>query len=515
VKRHFPLVLLILISCIVGLLMLPGYGESTDERSQWSYGERTVRAFESLLRTGRPIVEETPAQGGHGPAFILMVTLLKDLFLPAGTAVQRLYFSHFLYFLMFLVGVVSLYFLTRRWMSEIAAFGAALLFCTQPVLVGHAFINPKDVIFMSLLIASAVLGLRLVDRSETSLQASAKPLSEGMRSFFRQFLRLDIWLAAFVLGFSSAIRIAAPLIGLVVLGYILVSRKWHALPAFVAYGLIALCFMLLFWPYLWPDPVGRFLESTLTNTYYPDSHSTLFRGALMDSQQTSRFYLPVLLAIQLTETTLFLLLLGTVALLRKVRWELVVVITIWFILPFLLVLWTRTTLYGNFRQVFFILPSLFLLAGLGLDWLLSLFRRPVIQYSLIFLMILPGLYANIRLYPYQYVYYNQLTGGLRGAYRVYELDYWHLAYREAQEYLNENAGLNANIYAGGTKQNAQTFARPDLIFNALGGRRLCCEGYDYVIVSTAENADERYDGLPTVFLVEREGVPLVYVKKPR
>jgi hypothetical protein len=165
--------------------------------------------------------------------------------------------------------------------------------------------------------------------------------------------------------------------------------------------------------------------------------------------------------------------------------------------------------------VFFILPPLFLIAGLGLDWLLSRIRRPVFQYLIVFLAVLPGLYANVTLYPYQYVYYNQLAGGLRGAYGQFETDYWHLAYREAQEYINENAGMNANIYAGGTKQNAQIFARPDLVFNAQGGKRLCCEGYDYVIVSTSENSDERFAGIPTVFLVERDGMPLVYVKKPR
>jgi hypothetical protein len=104
---------------------------------------------------------------------------------------------------------------------------------------------------------------------------------------------------------------------------------------------------------------------------------------------------------------------------------------------------------------------------------------------------------------------------LHGAYLVYELDYWNTAFREAQTYINQHAGENANIYAGDAKQTAQTFARPDLIFNALGGRKSDWDEYDYVIVTTAQNLDEQYTGLPTVFSVEREGVPLVYVKKPR
>jgi hypothetical protein len=126
----------------------------------------------------------------------------------------------------------------------------------------------------------------------------------------------------------------------------------------------------------------------------------------------------------------------------------------------------------------------------------------------------PGWYATASLYPYQYVYYNQVVGGVSGAFRDFELDYWHTAYREAQEYVNENARPDANIYAGTAKQAAQTFARPDLIFNALGGRKKNWNNYDYIIVSTSENEDQKCDELTTVFVVELQGVPLVYVKKP-
>jgi hypothetical protein len=514
-KKHSPLLLLVAVSLVVGVLIVPGYGEGMDELMQRDYGERTVRVYESLVTTGTAVVKERPRQGSHGPAFIMVVTLLKRVFLPLGSAVQKLEFGHYIYFLMFQVGVISLYFLARRWVGALAAFGTALLFATQPLLVGHAFINPKDIVFMSLLIANAVLGLRLVDSEEAALPAAGGRLQGALRSLFRQFLRADVWLAGFLLGFASAVRIAAPLIGLVVLGYLAVCRKWQTLPRLFAYGSIALCFMFLFWPYLWSDPIGRLIEVTLNSANYPDIHLTLFRGALVDAQHTPRSYLPVLLAVQLTETALLLMLVGAVALLKTLRRDLAVLISIWFVLPVLLLIGLRVNLYNNFRQVFFILPPLFLLAGLGLDWLLRLVRRPVFRSAVLFLAVLPALYANINLYPYQYVYYNQLAGGLGGAYRVFELDYWQVAFREAQAYVNRNAGRDANIYAGGAKQTAQTFARNDLTFNALGGRKRDMNNYDYVIVSTAQNEDAEYADLPTVFLIERDGVPLAYVKKPK
>lgn len=510
--------MLVLVNLIVGLFALPGFGESTDERSQHSYAERTIQAVKSLVNSGTLpayFFEEEPKQGSHGPAFIMAVMALRSLFLPGGTPVQKLLFSHFLYFMMFQVGIVALFFLARRWVSEMAAFGTTLLFSTQPLLLGHAFMNPKDVVFMSLLTASAALGLWMVNRDGKTFRATGRPLSDGIRFFFGQFFCADVWLAGLLLGFSSAIRIAAPLIGVVILLDIIFSRKWQVLPRFFAYGLIAFCFMIVFWPYLWPDPFGRLIGSILNSAQYPDIHLTLFKGVLVDSKDIPLSYLPLLLVVQLTETTLLLLLVGVFSVLKKFPGDLVTIVIIWFVLPAVAIILMRVNLYNNFRQVFFLLPPLFLTAGLGLDWMLTLIRRPAARFLFLFSIILPGVYANITLYPYQYVYYNQLVGGVSGAYRVFELDYWNLAFKEAQSYINQTAGANANIFVGDSKPSAQTFARSDLIFNALGARKRNWENYDYIIVSTAKNSDEKFAEFPTVFVVERDGVPLVYVKKPQ
>jgi len=236
-KKHYPLLVLVLVNLILGLVLLPGFGESADELSQHTYAERTIQAVQALVQTGSwsaYFFEEEPKQGSHGPAFIMVVALLKDLFLSGGNSVEHLHFDHFLYFLAFQVGIVSLYFLARRWMSDLAALGAALLFATQPLLFGHALMNPKDVVFMSFLTASAALGLWMVDHEAESFQRSTSPLSNAVRSFLRSFLRADVWLAGTFLGFSSAIRIAAPLVGVIVLSYILVFRRWQTLPRFLA-----------------------------------------------------------------------------------------------------------------------------------------------------------------------------------------------------------------------------------------------------------------------------------------
>ena len=512
---YWPIIILVLVNLIIGWIVLPGFGESSDERSQKDYAERTIHAAVSIVTQGvMPLsfIQEKPMQGSHGPAFIVVVTLLGELFLKGRDSIDKLNFYHFLYFLMFQVGVVSLYFLARRWVSRTASFGVALLFNTQPILLGQAFMNPKDIIFMSLMTASAALGLWMIDRNGKSPVVNNRHPWSDLRSFFCAFLGADVWLAGMLLGFTSAIRMVAPIVGLVIFVYLLLTRKWQAFPRLLAYGLIAFSFMIVCWPYVWPDPVGRLLDSVINSTNYPGVHLTLFKGVLFKSEDIPLTYLPVLLALQLTGTTLLLSGTGAFSFLKKIRWDLMALVLIWFVLPVSAAIMGKFHLYNNLRQVFFILPPLFLLAGLGLDWLFMAIKRPAVRWLFVFLVVLPGLYANITLYPYQYIYYNPFVGGVQGAYRNYDLDYWNLAYKEAQEYINLRAIPNANIYIDKSKNLAQTFARDDISFNAFGDTDW--NQYDYIIVSTSRNLDKKFAEFPTVYQVLRDGVPLAFVKVP-
>ena len=107
------------------------------------------------------------------------------------------------------------------------------------------------------------------------------------------------------------------------------------------------------------------------------------------------------------------------------------------------------------------------------------------------LMLAPGILGIILLHPYEYVYYKSLVGGVRGAFRQYELDYWTSSYQEALEILNELGAANSPIYIHGPRENVWEFAREDFILydpleNAFDPREV-----DYVIVTTRANA-----GLP-------------------
>jgi hypothetical protein len=174
---------------------------------------------------------------------------------------------------------------------------------------------------------------------------------------------------------------------------------------------------------------------------------------------------------------------------------------------------TGSSLYDNFRQLFFLLPPLFIIGGLALDGLFTYFKRNWLNGIVIFLLALPGLYSCVRLHPYEYIYYNALVGGVQGAFRNYELDYWATSYKEAAEYLSDVAPIDAKIGVVGTDLIFKPYARPDLKVSYFNGVDLR-EDFDYVVVSSrANNALAVCPKAKVIKTIERDGAVLTAIKQ--
>jgi hypothetical protein len=322
--------------------------------------------------------------------------------------------------------------------------------------------------------------------------------------------------AAITLGFSTAIRVLGPLAGLFVIAYALWKHGRRALPHLILYALLAVMVMYLTWPYLWLDPVGHFIESVVVMARYPWRGDVLFNGTMYASTALPASYLPVLLGIQFTETAWLFILIGfALAVLDAVRRQpvgrdLLVLSLLWCILPLVVFVTTRSPLYDNFRQVLFVLPPLFMLAGLAFQRL----PRRSFQLAVIALAVLPGIIAGARLHPYEYIYYNSFIGGQQGAFRRYEMDYWGTSYREAAAYLNQTAPANAAIWVEGPVHLLQLYTRSDLkIYSTYEAER--ASRYDYVVALTRFDLDlQSYPSAAIDHVIEREGAPLTVIKKP-
>ncbi len=322
--------------------------------------------------------------------------------------------------------------------------------------------------------------------------------------------------AAIFLGLTICIRILGPLAGLIVIVYALYKKGKSSVPALLAYGFIALIAMYVTWPYLWPDPIGHFIESVVVMAKYPWQGQVLFEGQQYASTDIPRSYLPVLLGIQLTEPVWILFAAGLAVTIfgaarkRMNDIQMLALTLIWFIFPLAGFIVLHSPLYDNFRQVFFILPPVFLMAGAAFEKI----KRPALQIALIVLCILPGVIAGARLHPYEYIYYNRFIGGEAGAFRKFEIDYWGTSYREAANWLNAQAPSNANVWVDGPAHLFQLYARKDLkVYSTYEAAR--ADHYDYVVATTRYDLDQSsYPDARIVHSIAREGAVLTVIKQP-
>lgn len=88
-----------------------------------------------------------------------------------------------------------------------------------------------------------------------------------------------------------------------------------------------------------------------------------------------------------------------------------ILLLVWLLLPVGLQIVLKSNVYDNFRQFLFVLPPLFILAGIGLEVVISRIPRLFPKLVLAVFCVLPGLIGVISLHPYQYIYYKVLLAG--------------------------------------------------------------------------------------------------------
>ncbi len=494
---HIPIFLLLFTALCFGYFTAPDYGLSWDEPGIYHFSKHTLKAYSFIFHPQDFQPDNSiPVLNLYGPAHFMYASFMSRLILIIHPAWSANTATHFMYFTTFLIGVLFLYFLAARWMSAWAALGTAALFISQPLFWGHAFINPKDTPFMSLFIVSVYLGFRMMDDPTWK-----KILAAGI-----------------ALGLATSIRSLGPMAGALTILYGLMKYPRKMIPVLFWYSIAAIIVAYLTWPFLWKAPIAHFVDSLRIMSSFPDTGETLFMRNMYPADQLPARYIPTFIIFQLTEPALVLSALGGVLSLimfiKEKKREPLLFFAAWFLMPISVIILSGSTLYDNARQILFLLPPLFVFAGIAIDSLLMRTKTLAWKMVLLFVITLPGIYACIQFHPYQYVYFNRLTGGTAGAFRNFDLDYWGTAFKESFEYINANAAPNSQVVVIGPRQIAKAYARPDL--KIVGPANLDVRGMDYyyVLYSTRSNADEgRCKKAETVHTVERNGGILSVIKK--
>ena len=411
---------------------------SWDEPDHQGYGRRILGWTMGLI-SGEP--DDSALTKGnlylYGGAFDAPVEAIIH-FLPFDHYTLR----HLFTAVVGLLGVIGCAVLGRQAGGPWVGLIAATLLTLTPSWYGHMFWNPKDIPFATGVVWTLVLLARAAPRfSDLKTGESA--------------------LLGAVLGLTLGVRVGGVILfplfaGVAVVAWLRAEKASTALAAsartLAIIGIVAWVIMLAAWPYAQVAPLRHPLEALRAASNFDWGLTVLFRGKEVPSDALPLSYLPTMLLIKLPEAVLILLAAALAAAARLLyrrrlptlaRTEgaatLLAAATV--ALPLLAVIVMRPVLYDGIRHVLFILPPLMVMAALGAGaaWR-SLGRAPALTRPLILSLVAFWMAFQIityvRLHPYQYIDYNLVVGGLRGAAGRFETDYWGTSYREAVRHLD-------------------------------------------------------------------------------
>ena len=522
-RYEWATALLFFILFLIILSTYRKYGISWDEGTHDRYGTYILSYFRGFL-TGQPdlTVLSIGNPVAYGGIFNLITAWLQER-----STLGRFETRHLFTALIGLSGIFGCWMITRRISTEKAAFWATLFLATVPLYYGHMFFNPKDIPFA----ASYIWSLYFILQTLEKFPKISWPSVLGMGIF---------------IGLTMGMRIG----GVMLFGYlglglaVMILLAWteskqeskrlmirNAAMITISAFIISYVIMVAFWPWAMQDPlINPFLALTAQqNIDYQGV--VLFGGASYPGDGLPWNYVPGYFLVTIPEIILLLLavgiLLGAYKLIRtpatvrhpSLKFLGISLLLVSIIYPVGYAMLTRPVLYDGVRHFMFVLPPIAGLAGISFqevsDWLSKRNRWGArIMTVGVLGLILYQITIMVRLFPYEYIYYNVLAGGVSGAYQNYEMDYWGLSTSEAARWLDtytENKSQWANrkipiFTCAGKFSTSNYFPQKKLglvedINMAHFGILLNREGCDWDVAGKV------------LYVVERMGVPLSQVKE--
>ena len=329
----------------------------------------------------------------------------------------------------------------------LAGYGAGiiviLLFALSPTFMGHAQNNLKDIPFALSYIAAIFFTQKMLFNNNKTKISDAILLTVSIAfsiSIRPGGLLLICYLFFFFFLFYThkylySHQFEPPLFRKKLIQIFLIS--------------VAAWFLsILLWPYAQLNPILNVWKSYEVMTQFPTTLKQLFEGKIEWSDLMPWYYLPKYMAITIPLIILAGLAAFVVLSKRIINQDNLLkygflIFSILF--PVVFVIYEKSNLYGSWRHFLFIYPSIILLAAIGFT---SLFKYLKSKYFIITAVLITLILAihparfMIRNYPYYYLYYNQLVGGLNGAYGNYETDYYYHTIRGGSEWLEKYLATN-------------------------------------------------------------------------
>lgn len=400
-----------------------------------------------------------------------------------------------------------------------------LLFAVSPVFLGHSMNNLKDIPFALSYIAGIFFSLRIV-----------RPDNDG-------YSPLNVFLLIMAIAFAISLRAG----GLILICYLFLffflaelykyfNRKIFSISG-VLWKLILLVLIsfaafflgILLWPYALHGPFRNVAESYHIMAHYPLTFRQLFEGTAQWSDLMPWYFIPksMLITIPLIVLTgffTFFIFAGRIYRSGKLFVTGLTLVTLLFPLVFVIII--KSNVYSSWRQFLFLYPVIVLLSATGLNCLFVVVKNRLLRIAIISAIIItsvhPALYM-IRNHPYEYIYFNQLVGGLKGAYGDYETDYYYTAQTEASAWLIDylkNNNIDSAVIKATFSVEWPFRDYPEYRTSYLRFEDRSMHNWDYAIITNRyippiHFKNGRWPSSASIFNIYADSVPVCTVLKRR
>jgi hypothetical protein len=504
-RPHYPLIGFLLFYLLFVLLTYRDFGVAWDEYDVYSRGGALFQYFFGQgFDPSYFLVNDSKADGWVLYDYWYPMLLF---FLNRGFSLEYFHWLNFFFAaLAFIAAYELLYFQYRK--PLVALLGPVFLLL-MPRFLGHIPIAPRDLAF-AVTYFLALAALYILCKKTGAAKILVLGLLFGMAQASRTvgFSLYLVWALYHLYDWTlqaPADRRKPE------------NRKKHfrfAL-AMCATLVVSLFFMTATWPYLAHGFFTRFLEILQAASRFPWKGDFLFMGHLVSADQLPWTYLPVWV---LVSTPLFILffLIGLPFFAKKMRQNrLLVFLCLALAVNLALAFLLKPVVYLGMRHFLYLLPILAVLAALSAGEFLLNFKNRAVYRTVVVLALVNIAVVAIQmasLHPYEYIYFNELTGGLKGAYGRYEIEDRGTSAKEAVEWLIKNKFTDSKkIYLVASYQDPFStvyYLPPNANYEESPDKA------DFLI--TLPFSGKHWFKNNLLYSVTREGVPLmdIYEKKP-
>jgi hypothetical protein len=419
------------------------YGQTGDEWLQIEYGKDIYNYFTKGDQQALDYNNKSLQYQGieyYGGLFEIAVTVAHKMF----PSVDELQFRHFFNALMgavmmVFVGLIA-FRISRKWHIGLLAL---LFIFFSPRLFGESMNNSKDIPFACGFVITMY----------------------GLIACLQDF-PLKRWkhIALIALGFAIAfgIRPAGGILVIAYLGFFIgLYYFWHKefrqslsannnklFKALIGQVLLALAvgytIGILAWPWGLQEPLTNPFVSLQKMTNIQIQLRVLFDGVYRMNNAQPWFYefKWILISNPLIVLAGFAAFIVLSAKAIKLYGKFYVVFILFCALfPILYMIYKHSSVHDTWRHVFFVYTFWVVAAALGFDIITTLIKSEKLRMVPVYVAmfgLLPVVIWTVRSHPNQYVYFNELQGGVKGAFGYYDIDYYQNSGKQAAEWIKKN-----------------------------------------------------------------------------